>query len=350
MKKWESALIRPDSSLREAMLAIESLGAQLAIVVDSRRHLLGTVSDGDVRRALLNGFDIDNSVDKIMHIGATVVNESISPNEIIAKMRHSGRYQLPIVNEQYVVTGLALINDYISAKRRQNWVVIMAGGLGKRLKHLTLDTPKPMLKVGSNPLLETIIRGYADQGFNNFYLAVNYKADQIEEYFGNGVSFGVNIRYIRENKRMGTAGALSLLHERPNIPFLVGNADLLTNTDFTKILDEHYATKAQATMAVWQHKMQVPFGVVEAPSGNIKLISEKPVYKFMVSGGINVFSPTVLDLIPKNSFLDMPSLFEIVIRNGMKARTFEIDGYWRDVGQISDFELANKEFAENFHD
>jgi dTDP-glucose pyrophosphorylase len=350
MRNWKSALIRPDLSLREALKVIDTVGSQLAVIVDANRLLLGTLSDGDVRRAMLNGFGLEERVEHVMHTNATFVKSSTTPLEIQATMRRTGLNQLPIVNTGGVVVGLAMIKDYLEIIRRDNWVMIMAGGLGTRLKELTSDTPKPMLKVGSRPLLETIIRSYADQGFQRIYLAVNYKADQIEDYFGDGSTFGVDIRYVREENRMGTAGALSLLPERPVSSIIVTNADLLTKENFGLLVDQHEASGAQATMAVRHYEMQVPFGVVNELDGRIKSIKEKPVQQFLVSAGINVLSPEVLDLVPAGQFFDMPSLFEQVVSHGMKACTQQIEGYWLDIGRLSDFDRANLDFSEVFND
>jgi dTDP-glucose pyrophosphorylase/CBS domain-containing protein len=350
MKTWQSALIGPDISLREALEIIDSAGTQLAVVVDANRRLLGTVSDGDARRALLSGLSMNDRVSRAMHAGATTVSATATPHEIQSTMRRTGRHQIPIVDGEGVVVGLALINDYLTAARRENWVVIMAGGLGTRLQELTRDTPKPMLKVGSRPLLETIIRSYADQGFHRFYLAVNYKAEQIEGHFGDGAPLGVDIRYLREEQRMGTAGALSLLPERPTAPFIVTNADLLMKENFGHLVDHHAAAGAQATMAVRHYEMQVPFGVVNVQEGHIHSIEEKPVQRFVVSAGINVLSPEVLDLVPKGRYFDMPALFDSVLEHGMKARAHQIDGYWLDIGRLPDFERANLDYTEIFND
>ncbi|MGY8625991.1 alcohol dehydrogenase [Chromobacterium violaceum] len=349
MKSWQSTLIGPDVSLREALEIIDSAGTQLAVVVDEHRRLLGTVSDGDARRALLSGLGMDDRVGKVMHARATTVSASSTPQEILETMRRTGLHQLPIVDAENVVVGLALIGDYLSAERRDNWVVIMAGGLGSRLQELTRDVPKPMLKVGSRPLLETIIRSYAEQGFHRFYLAVNYKAEQIETYFGDGSALGVDIRYLREEQRMGTAGALSLLQETPSCPFIVTNADLLTKENFGLLVDQHAEAGGHATMAVRHYEMQVPFGVVHVHGGHIHSIEEKPVQRFVVSAGIYVLSPEVLDLVPTDSFFDMPALFDLVLKNGMKARAHQIDGYWLDIGRLPDFERANSEFHSIFN-
>jgi dTDP-glucose pyrophosphorylase len=343
-------LVGPDTSLREALEVIDATGFQLAIVVDEERHLLGTLSDGDARRALLSGLSLNARVSQAMYGSPTVVSPSDTPLEVLSTMRRTALHQLPIVNAERRVVGLALINEYLKAPQRDNWVVVMAGGLGTRLQELTRDTPKPMLKVGSRPLLETIVRGYANQGFHRFYLAVNYKAEQIEEYFGDGHLFGVDIGYLREEQRLGTAGALSLLPERPSKPVVVSNADLLTKEDYGHLVDQHVAARAHATMAVRHYEMQVPFGVVSVQNGDIQAIEEKPVQRFVVSAGINVLSPEVLDLVRPKTFLDMPALFQMALSHGLKAQAYQINGYWLDIGRLHDFERANHDFTEVFDD
>jgi dTDP-glucose pyrophosphorylase len=349
MKNWQSALIGPDISLREALEVIDATGFQIAIVVDGRRRLLGTLSDGDARRALLGGLGMNDRVLRAMHADAVSVRRSDTPPEVLATMRRTGLHQLPIVSDEGEVVGLALIDDYLKAPERDNWVVIMAGGMGTRLQELTRDTPKPMLKVGSRPLLETIIRSYADQGFRRFHVAVNYKAEQIETHFGDGSALGVDIRYVREEQRMGTAGALSLLDKRPTSPFIVTNADLLTKEDYGHMMDRHIESGAQATMAVRHYEMQVPFGVVRLNDGAIERIDEKPVQRFTVSAGVYALSPEVLDLVPRGQFLDMPALFDAMLEARMRTRAYQIDGYWLDIGRLPDFERANSEFPDIFN-
>jgi dTDP-glucose pyrophosphorylase len=348
MKSWKEALIGPEITLREAMDTINQVGCQIALVVDLQRRLLGTLSDGDARRALLSGLNLSDPVSAVMHTTPTCVRAEDDRDTRLALMRRLGVRQLPVLNFQNIVVGLEIIDDYFSVPARDEWVVIMAGGLGSRLKELTHDTPKPMLKVGSRPLLETIVRGYADQGFRNFYLAVNYMAEQIDSHFGDGSLLGVNITYLREQQRMGTAGALSLLSPQPTQPIIVTNADLLTNVNYGQMLDKHVAVSADATMAVRDYEMQVPFGVVHECDGKINMIEEKPVQRFVVNAGMYVLSPNVLKLVPPHQFFDMPSLFEAVMRADMAVRCHRIDGYWLDIGRFHDYERANLDFDEVF--
>jgi hypothetical protein len=205
MKTWERALVTPDMTLREAMGCIDRAGSQMALVVDDRRRLLGTLSDGDARRGLLGGLSLADKVSAAMHLNPTVANARESRHAILTTMRQRGLHQIPVVDDDGIVVGMELVDDFLTTRVRENWVVIMAGGLGSRLAQLTRDTPKPMLRVGSRPLLETIVMGYAAQGFRRFYFAVNYKAEQIEQHFGDGRGFGVEIRYLHEEQRLRPA-------------------------------------------------------------------------------------------------------------------------------------------------
>lgn len=348
MKDWQETLVGPETSLREALGVIDRAGAQIALVVDEGRRLLGTLSDGDVRRALLGGADLTGAVTAAMHAGPTTVREGEEAEAVLTAMRRLAVHQMPIVNAERVVVGLATVDDFLTVPARDHWVVIMAGGLGQRLEQLTAHTPKPMLPVGSRPLLETIVRAYAAQGFRRFYLAVNYRADQIEAHFGDGSALGIDVRYLREQRRMGTAGALGLLPERPTHPFVVTNADLLTKHDFGFMVDDHVASGAAATMAVRDYEVQVPFGVVHVCDGAITDIVEKPTHRYVVSGGMYVLSPEVLDLVPPGEYLDMPTLFHSILRAGLRARCHPVGGYWLDIGRAQDYERANLDYAELF--
>jgi len=348
MKLWEQALVGPETTLRDALQTIDVAGSQMVLVVDRDRVLLGTLSDGDARRGLLRGLGLADPVALAMHRQPTVATAGESRQSMLATMRRLGLHQLPVIDERRRVVGLEIVDDYFAAQPRENWVVIMAGGRGVRLDELTRDTPKPMLRVGSRPLLETIVREYVQQGFRNFWLAVNYKAEQIESHFGDGGAFGANIRYLRERQRLGTAGALSLLPEAPGEPFIVTNADLLTKEDYGDMVDRHVASGADATMAVREYEMQVPFGVVRERGGLIESIEEKPIHRFVVCAGMYVLSPQTLQHVPKDTMFDMPSLFDALAKSGRRTRCHPIEGYWLDIGRATDYEKANSDFDEVF--
>ncbi|MDO8358280.1 MAG: nucleotidyltransferase family protein [Nitrospirota bacterium] len=345
--KWEQALIGPHASIQEALACINSAATQLALVVDQERYLLGTLSDGDVRRALLAGMTLTDPVERCMCRTPTTTTLGDSREVMLSKMRQHMLHQLPLVDDDGKVVGLKRIDDLLQAEPHENWVIIMAGGLGTRLKELTRNTPKPMLPVGNKPLLETIIDRFAEQGYRNIWLAVNYHADQIEAYFGNGAKFGANIRYLRETMRMGTAGALSLLPP-PEKPILVSNADLLTKVDYSQLLDRHIETSAVATMAVREHEYRIPFGVVHAKDDRIGSLEEKPIHRVIVNAGIYVLSPPAVARIPKQTFLDMPEHFASLIEDGQSVRCHHVEDYWLDIGRREDLQQALIDYPELF--
>jgi dTDP-glucose pyrophosphorylase len=348
MKNWEKILVRPDASLREALIKIDAAGSQMALVVDDQRRLLGTLSDGDVRRGLIRGLLLSDHVEKAMFAAPRTVQSGESRDAIRSLLKRLGVHHVPVVDAERRVIGLELVDDFFVPAKRDNWIVLMAGGLGTRLKELTQSVPKPMLSVGDRPILETIIRGYIDQGFRQFYIAVNYKAELIESHFGDGANLGVEIRYLREEKRMGTAGALGLLPSRPTAPVLVSNGDLLVKFDHVEMLEAHLSSAAVATMAVREYEFQIPYGVVREADGTIQRIDEKPVHRELVSAGMYVLSPEALEFVPRGEFLDMPALFGSIIGLGLRTRCHPVRGYWVDVGRMADFQKANQDYREVF--
>ncbi|HEY5755387.1 MAG TPA: nucleotidyltransferase family protein [Steroidobacter sp.] len=348
MKDWTRLLLMQESTVRDALRCIDQGGVQIALVIDGNRKLLGTLSDGDVRRGLLAGTTLDSRVSEIMHVGPTVARDTDPRPAIFAKMRRLGLHQLPVVDAENRVVALQTLDDLVIPEKYPNPVVIMAGGLGTRLKELTQSVPKPMLKVGDRPILELLIETFVDQGFNDFYVAVNYKAEVIEQHFEDGSRFGARIEYLRETKRLGTAGALSLLPRPPTMPFFVANADLVTRVDYLDMLEKHTASGACATMAVREYEFQIPFGVIDERDGLISGIREKPIHRSMVCAGIYVMSPEVLPLVATDAYHDMPGVFEDIIRSGRKAASYAVRGYWLDVGRIADYHKANEDFQEGF--
>jgi len=344
----EDIIVNESTIIMDVLKIIDKSSKQLAIVVDKNNKLLGTISDGDIRRAILKNVSLENTVENIYFRTPTVANINDSRESIINICTSKKIHQIPIVDDNGNLVGLEILDELISKQNKLNKVILMVGGLGTRLKPLTNTTPKPMLHVGGKPILETIISKFASYGFVNIVLCVNYKSNIIKDYFGDGSKFGVNIEYIFEEKRMGTAGALSLLLENPDEPFFVMNGDLLTNVNFEHLLNFHLESNATATMCVREYDFQVPFGVVELDDGKIKSIQEKPTHSFFVSAGIYMLSPAVLSHIPKDEFYDMPTLFEKMIEIKKKLVSFPIREYWLDIGRIEEFEKANSEYHEVF--
>jgi len=338
------------STIKEALKIIDKGAIKIAVVVEDNDKLIGTVSDGDIRRAILNGYTLDDAIENIYFKNPTTIQQGRSREEIINICTIKKIYQIPIVDSEGKVVDIAILDELLKPKIYSNRVVLMVGGLGTRLRPLTENTPKPMLKVGNKPILETIILNFKKYGFINFTLCVSYKAEIIEEYFKDGKDFGVNIEYVHENKRMGTAGALSLIDkDKLKEPFFVMNGDLLTNINFENMMNYHVENNSIATMGVREYDFQVPYGVVNVDGNNILSIQEKPIHRFFVSGGVYVLSSETLDFIPKEEYYDMPTLFEKLIDDKQKSISFPIHEYWLDIGRIDEFEKANREFGEVFN-
>jgi dTDP-glucose pyrophosphorylase len=345
---YRKVLLPETAEILEAVGAIDSSSTQIALIVDESGKLLGTVTDGDVRRGLLRGIKLDEPVARVMNRNPTVLHQSEGREEALRTMQRLALHQLPIVDETGRVVGLELIDDLLAPEPEEAWVVLMAGGFGKRLLPLTEETPKPLLPIGGKPLIETIVTNFAKQGFRKFFLAVNYKAEQIISHFGNGLDFNVEIKYLHEDQPLGTAGALSLLPERPLSPVIVMNADLLTSIDFRNLLHFHKSHAGVGTIGVREYAFQVPYGVVTLDGHRLTGIAEKPVQTFFVSAGIYVLQPTLLDLIPQRTFYNMPDLFEAASARGQQTLAFPIREYWLDIGRFDDLERARNEFAQAF--
>jgi len=344
----KSISVSKNDSIAEALKVIDKSSKQIALVIDDKQKLLGTITDGDIRRELLAGGSLCDSVEKI-YFRSPVVCRIGDSRDKIYEMAFSGSLkQIPILDNTGIVVGLELFEDLLRSPKKQNKVVLMVGGLGTRLGDITKSTPKPMLKVGDRPILENIIYNFAKHGFTEIVLSVNYLSHIIENYFGDGSKFGVSIEYVHEKERMGTAGALSFMRGKFLEPFFVMNGDILTDTNFEHLYNYHFSSNALGTMCVKEYDFQVPYGVVSIDNGCIKSIEEKPVYKFFVSAGIYMLSPEALDFVPDNKFYDMPTLFEQMLRHNKNILPFPIREYWLDIGRLADFERANCEYKEVF--
>lgn len=348
MKNWRQCLVQADTSIHEALSAIDASALQIALVVDEKRRLEGVVTDGDVRRGILQGLDLGEPVVNVMNPSPTTVSPGCSREDVLSLMKEKRLHQIPVVDEDGCVVGLEAVDELLEPEKRDNPVVLMAGGLGTRLRPLTEDRPKPLVEVGDRPILETILSRFVDQGFHRFYFSVNYKAEMIEEHFGDGAEWGVDIRYLREDRRLGTAGPLHLLPETPELPFIVMNGDLLTKLNFVQLLDFHREHEARATMCVRDYDVQVPYGVIETEEHRIMDIEEKPTRRFFVNGGVYALDPGVLELLPEGEAFDMPELFRRLDDEGHETAVFPIREYWLDVGRLEDLERASQQFDEVF--
>lgn len=321
---------------------------QILLVVDNTGKMIGTLNDGDIRRGFLGGISLEDEIEKVYFKNPIVASIYDTKESIIRLAAAKKIHQIPLVDSDGKLVGLDILDELVAQKKKSNKVVLMVGGLGTRLRPLTENTPKPMLMVGNKPILQTIVEKFAEYGFVNIVMCVNYKSHVIQEHFGDGSLFGVNIEYILEEKRMGTAGALSLLKEVPNEPFFVMNGDLLTNVNFEHLYHYHLANNSMATMCVREYSFQVPYGVVSLEEGKIISIKEKPMQKFFVSAGIYMFNPEAIAYIEKDTFFDMPTLFEKFIEKGKNTLSFLIREYWLDIGRIEEYERAKNEYGDMF--
>lgn len=338
---WRKALLPSEATLQQAIHSLEETALQIALVISKDGALLGTLTDGDIRRGLLRGLDLNSSIDSIIHREPLVVPPRMSRDMALQLMQANRIHQLPIVDEERRVVGLHLWDELMVPGQRPNLMVIMAGGQGRRLRPHTENCPKPLLQVGGKPMLEHIIVRAKSEGFQNFVLAIRYLGHMIEDYFGDGSRWQVKIDYLREESPLGTAGAIGLLNPRPDVPFLVSNGDVLTDIHYGELLDFHCRHKAVATMAVRLHEWQHPFGVVRTKGVDIVGFEEKPVSRSHINSGIYVLEPGALDLLVAGEYCDMPILFSRLQERSARTIVYPMHEPWLDVGRPADFEKAN---------
>ncbi|RXJ83096.1 nucleotidyltransferase family protein [Arcobacter cloacae] len=336
-------VLNNETKFNDAIKLLDLNGNGVLPVVDEDEKLLGLITDGDIRKAILNNYlDLEHIINKNPH----KLHVDTSRNQILNYLKKIHRRHIPLVDDANKFIRVFTL-DEIDFNLKPNWVVIMAGGLGTRLGELTKDTPKPMLKVGAKPMVEHIIDMFVSHGFTKFMLSVNYKAEVIKEYFGDGSKFGIEVKYLEEKKRLGTGGALSLIDIELNEPFFVTNGDVLSSLDYEKLLEYHKEQNAMATMCIRKDSYQIPYGVIEVDEeNNIKAMKEKPIKEFFINTGIYVLNPQVLNNVPKDEFFDLPSLFELLKHEDENIKSFEITDYWIDMGKPSDYEKIQKDLSE----
>jgi len=314
---------------------------KIVLVVNKEGELQGTISDGDIRRGLLKGLDLNSCIENIIHHNALVVPPELGRDTVMQLMVANKIQQVPVVDEHEKVVGLHLWEDITTIPTRTNLMMIMAGGKGTRLRPHTENCPKPLVKVSGKPMLEHIIERGKLEGFSHFVIAINYLGHMIEDYFGSGERLGVHIDYLREQSPLGTAGALSLLDKCPDAPFVVTNGDVITDIRYGELLDFHNRYEATATMAVRLHELQHPFGVVQTKGVDIVGFEEKPIARSHINAGVYVLSPETLDELTINIPCDMPTLFERLQVKEKRVVAYPMHEPWLDVGRPEDLHWAN---------
>ena len=337
---WKKTVLSLSSNIENAIEILNDTGLKIVLVINESDQLVGTISDGDIRRGLMKGQNISSSIEAIMHRKPLVVTPDIKQNLVVELMLQNKILQIPIVDSNMKILGLHIWENLNQISIRPNKMVIMAGGKGTRLGSLTTNCPKPMLQLGSKPILEHIISRAKNAGFSHFVIAIHHLGHVIEEYFGAGEHLGVRIDYLRESYPLGTAGALKLLNPKPHEPFIVTNGVVLTDIDYGEFLDFHVENSAFATMAVRLHEWQNPYGVVTADGLKIVEYQEKPIVQSYINAGIYVFEPAILDLIIKNGPFDMPEVFELIQTSKEVFISYPIHERWVDLGLPEDLNYA----------
>jgi len=346
------AKIGSNASIRDAIAAIERTRRFIAAVVDGENRLLGVVSDGDIRRAILQGQTVDSPITGAMSVDPIVASDKATNEELLHLMLTKGVAAVPVVDRTGRLTRIVQVTDFrgreLPIVRAEGFwgAVIMAGGEGRRLRPLTADLPKPMIEVGGVPLLERQVRALVECGITRIFIATNYLGHLIEDHFGDGSEFGARVQYLREDVKLGTAGALSLLPEEPLGPLLVLNGDVITSSDYGKLLAYHNEQKALITMAAIEYRVEIPFGVVQVRDMHAIAIEEKPSQRFLCNAGIYALSPSVLALIPAGQPCNMTSVIERTIARGHNVSVFPLHEYWTDIGNPRDLERAQRIFGK----
>jgi len=338
--------VQPSASIRQAVACIDRNSCGIVLVVDDEKRLLDTVTDGDVRRALLAGVDLDSPVNVIVkhkvsspHPHPVTAPVTIEPSELLCLMQERSVRQIPLLDGQGRVVGVTTLDELLPRDVLPLQAIVMAGGYGTRLQPLTEDLPKPMLPVGGKPLLELIIEQLRGAGIRRLNIATHYKSDIITQHFGDGREFGVEIQYVEEHRPLGTAGALGLL-EVSDEPLLVINGDILTRVDFRAMLDFHREHQADMTVAVKRHEVEIPYGVVETNGVQVIGLLEKPVLRHFINAGIYLLNPGVCQHVPNGQSCDMPDVIRKLIAQGQRVISFPVREYWLDIGQTQDYKQA----------
>lgn len=345
----QSFCIGPESTLRDAIAKMNENRMGVILVVDSCRHLLGMITDGDVRRAVLAKLDLFSKVTAVLEskintqYATPLVAFDGEEKAVYLKLLQESRLShLPILNKKKQVVGLVSSDDLMTESLIPVKAMVMAGGRGARLHPLTEDLPKPMLRVGDRPLLEIIIDQLKTAGIKNVNVTMHHKAEKITEHFGDGDNFGVKLNYVSENRPLGTGGALGLIQPSDET-LLVINGDILTQVDFKAMHQFHREYKADMTVAVRQYDFQVPYGVVKCDGPRVLRLQEKPIYNFFVNAGIYLLEPTVNPFIPGSERFDMTDLIQNLVNGGRRVISFPVHEYWLDIGEHSDYNKAQEE-------
>lgn len=347
MISWRKICILPDVKLKNVLEILNNEGSRIVFVLSENDELIGSISDGDVRRALLKGISLEDKIEKVVNRKCFFLPKTVSEETAEELIEQKSITHIPLMDEKQKVVSIFVGKNFQNYSAKINNVVVMAGGLGSRLGEITKEIPKPLVRIHNKPILEILVSNLKRHGFNKFYFSVNYLSEKIEEHFGNGEKVGVEILYIKETKRMGTAGSLTLLPKFEEA-FLLTNADVLTKVNYEELLSHHKRFENDLTICCRKLTHTVPYGVLTLNGSNVIKITEKPTFEHYVSAGIYILNPEILSLMPKNTYFDMPSLINLLLEQKYKVGHFIDNNYWVDVGRLDDLEKARNDFSEVF--
>ncbi len=349
MYEWRKVILKSNCTMKEAIKVLNEEALRIIMVVDDNQKLIGTITDGDIRRALIEHKDMKVQLGEIMHTSPSTISDNLSEKQILTLMKQKNVLQLPILDNEDKVIGLKTLQNTYEVEKHDNTVFLMAGGFGVRLHPLTEKIPKPLLKIGTSPILEIILKQLIESGFNNFVISTHYKAQMLKDYFGDGSKWDVSINYVYEENPLGTAGSLGLMPKINNdLPVLMMNGDLLTKVDFNSFLNFHNNHSGIASMCVREYDFEVPYGVVKSKNQKLKSIVEKPIHKFFVNAGIYLLNQSLIKKLDGISRIDMTSLLESQINDGLEVNIFPLHEYWLDIGQHEQLEQAKKDSKRVF--
>lgn len=342
LKQLDQIIVSPQRTIYETLELLDQAGLGILLLCDGDKKLVGLLTDGDIRRALLKQIPLSEPCSTVATRDPLVAIAPIQMSEALHLMDYGRSFtvnHLPVVDDHHRVVDLLLRRDLVNEEMLGVTAVIMAGGFGTRLRPLTEDLPKPMLPVGERPLLELILTQLRKSGIRHVSITTHYKPEKITEHFGDGKEFGVDLNYVSEKEPLGTAGSLGLMLP-PQEPILVMNGDILTQIDFQAMFTFHRKHQADLTVGVRQYDFQVPYGVMDSDGPYVRRIVEKPKYNFLVNAGIYLLEPVVYQYIPAGQRFDMTDLITKLLENGRKVANFPIVEYWLDIGQHEDYEQA----------
>ena len=343
IKNWSRTILSQDSIMQDAIKVLNNESFRIVLVADKNNKLLGTITDGDVRRAIMKNISMESKLKTFMYKKPTTLKHPYKKENALSIMKKNSLLHLPILDNKGKIIDLEILQNLLEENKQPYSVLIMAGGFGKRLMPITKNIPKPLLLISNKPILEIIIEQLSKNHFKKIFISTFYKSEMIQNYFRDGKEWNLDITYLREKKQLGTAGSLSLIPKNHRaFPILVMNSDLLTKLDFDELMLFHKKKKNMVTVCIRKKTFNIPYGVVKHSNDRIKEIIEKPSQEFFINAGIYVIDPQIFAKVKKNQYLDMTDLIKECIKNKLKVVPFPIHEYWSDIGLKEDFKSAEK--------